>query len=123
MRICLGLLGFLHGLAAAIWLCMTGFDSAAVGCFAVLLLGDSISIWLSIANPERTGFLLVGAAVNVMAVVVFCVIPFMKQDQEYAEGLGMLVAGGIVIPLLGPLLVNAFVLVGMDFVQRSERAA
>lgn len=128
MRICVGILGSLHGLAAGVLFGLSALmdgqsDPAEVWPIILILMADLMSTFSviadAIADEKATGLLLAGAGANVAAVVAFCVIPFMQADPEYAEGLGMLVASGIVVPVIGPLLVNAFSLCGIIFVQRS----
>lgn len=119
MRICLGLLGFLHGVGITSWLSvLAASEPVAVVMFCSLLFDDLVSVSLAITRVKSTGVLLSGAATNIIAVVMFCVIRFLESNQEGVEALGMIIADWTILPLLGPLLVNAFVLFGLDFVQR-----
>jgi len=128
MRICVGVLGSLHGLAVVAVFGLSALmdgrsDPVEVWSIVLILMADLMSTFSVIADAmadeNATGLQLAGAGANVAAGVAFCVIPLMQADPEYAEGLGMLVASGIVVPVLGPLLVNAFSLCGIIFVQRS----
>jgi hypothetical protein len=122
MRICVGILGTLHGFAALALLGLDLFEyhkpePSTTLSVALILLADvmsTIAVIVDAFGDERATLpLSIGSLVNVVAIVAFCVIPFMHEDGEYAEGLGLLIVSGIIIPVLGPPLVNAILLFGI----------
>ena len=80
----------------------------------LMLLADVSGVMFSIFGPINR-WLVWGAAFLNLAAIFVIVIGALLEGGEAAEGLGMLVASGWVIPILGPFAINAVFLCLMVF--------
>ncbi len=106
----IGLLAIPHGILA-FWLATTDLrDKTTSGIYISALLADALALAVVIYGSKNPWLVWLAVILNAAATIAFFVVPFFQADPEYAEGLGILIATGLIIPAVGPMLANAVLL-------------
>jgi hypothetical protein len=116
MRIIIGALGTVHGLFV-FWSLVAVFrevDGLSLGIGLVVILADLCSAISAICGPSVRWMAWTAVFHNIASVILPLLDPLLRTGNdggESAEGLGLAIASGAIVLILGPLVVNAVLLI------------